>query len=62
MIYFRQKHTPRHSNSKEENSMKRHNLIRRLTAALVAGAMALSLCAPALAAADEPAAALQPGT
>lgn len=42
--------------------MKRHDLIRRLTAALVAGAMALSLCAPALAAADEPAAALQPGT
>ena len=42
--------------------MKRHDLIRRLTAALVAGAMALSLCAPALAAADEPAAALRPGT
>ena len=42
--------------------MKRHDLIRRLTAALVAGAMALSLCAPALAAADEPAAGLQPGT
>ena len=42
--------------------MKRHDLIRRLTAALVAGAMALSLCAPALATADEPAAALQPGT
>ena len=42
--------------------MKQRNLIRRLTAALVAGAMALSLCAPALAAADEPAAALQPGT
>lgn len=42
--------------------MKRHDLIRCLTAALVAGAMALSLCAPALAAADEPAAALQPGT
>lgn len=42
--------------------MKRHDLIRRLTAALVSGAMALSLCAPALAAADEPAAALQPGT
>ena len=62
MIYFGQKHTPRHSNSKEESSMKRHDLIRRLTAALVAGAMALSLCAPALAAADEPAAALQPGT
>ena len=40
--------------------MKRHKLIQRLTAALVAGAMALSLCAPALAAADEPAAALQP--
>ena len=42
--------------------MKRHDLIRRLTAALVAGAMALSLCAPALAAADEPATTLQPGT
>ena len=42
--------------------MKQRNLIRRLTAALVSGAMALSLCAPALAAADEPAAALQPGT
>lgn len=42
--------------------MKRHKLIRRLTAALVSGAMALSLCAPALAAADEPAATLQPGT
>ncbi len=42
--------------------MKRRDLIRRLTAALVAGAMALSLCAPALAAADEPAATLQPGT
>ena len=42
--------------------MKRHDLIRRLTAALVSGAMALSLCAPALAAADEPAATLQPGT
>ncbi len=42
--------------------MKQRNLIRRLTAALVAGAMALSLCAPALAAADEPAAALKPGT
>ena len=42
--------------------MKQRNLIRRLTAALVAGAMALSLCAPALAAADEPAAALRPGT
>ena len=42
--------------------MKQRNLIRRLTAALVSGAMALSLCAPALAAADEPAATLQPGT
>ena len=42
--------------------MIRHKLIRRLTAALVSGAMALSLCAPALAAADEPAATLQPGT
>lgn len=42
--------------------MKRHDLIRRLTAALVSGAMALSLCAPALAAADEPAATLRPGT
>ena len=42
--------------------MKRHDLIRRLTAALVSGAMALSLCAPALAAADEPAATLHPGT
>lgn len=42
--------------------MKRPNLIRRLTAALVAGAMALSLSAPALAAADDPAPALQPGT
>ena len=42
--------------------MKQRNLIRRLTAALVAGAMALSLCAPALAAADEPAATLRPGT
>lgn len=41
--------------------MKQRNLIRRLTAALVSGAMALSLCAPALAAADEPAATLQPG-
>lgn len=40
--------------------MKQRNLIRRLTAALVSGAMALSLCAPALAAADEPAATLQP--
>ena len=39
--------------------MKQRNLIRRLTAALVSGAMALSLCAPALAAADEPAATLQ---
>lgn len=42
--------------------MKQRNLIRRLTAALVSGAMALSLCAPALAAADEPAATLRPGT
>lgn len=42
--------------------MKQRNLIRRLTAALVSGAMALSLCAPALAAADEPAATPQPGT
>ena len=42
--------------------MKQRNLIRRLTAALVSGAMALSLCAPALAAADEPAATLHPGT
>lgn len=42
--------------------MKQRNLIRRLTAALVSGAMALSLCAPALAAADEPAATLQSGT
>ena len=42
--------------------MKQRNLIRRLTAALVSGAMALSLCAPVLAAADEPAATLQPGT
>lgn len=41
--------------------MKQRNLIRRLTAALVSGAMALSLCAPALAAADEPAATLRPG-
>lgn len=42
--------------------MKQRNLIRRLTAALVSGAMALSLCAPALAAADEPAATMLPGT
>lgn len=36
--------------------MKRHKLIQRLTAALVAGAMALSFCAPALAAAPSAAA------
>ena len=42
--------------------MKQRNLIRRLTAALVSGATGLGLCAPALAAADEPAATLQPGT
>lgn len=33
--------------------MKRHKLIQRLTAALVAGAMALSLSAPALAEAPQ---------
>ena len=36
--------------------MKRHKLIQRLTAALVAGAMTLSLSAPALAAAPSAAA------
>lgn len=38
--------------------MKRHKLIQRLTAALVAGAMALSFCAPALA--EAPSAAADP--
>lgn len=42
--------------------MKLYTLTRRFTAAVLTAAMALSLCAPALAAADEPAATLRPGT
>ena len=61
-ILWAEAYPPCHFHSKEERSTKQRNLIRRLTAALVSGAMALSLCAPALAAADEPAATLQPGT